>query len=150
MQRRKFLGLFGSAVAAPMMPLPAMAQAGYSQTAWNTAVATARGSAAVSVNGMARALGLSPAMAETLMRDMVGKGMLSPLSGTRHGGVWAASKLMKPINIAAAQKAQQVARNQAASDRSDAKAQAKPSDWISHLQKICVNNGMDLQPRCFA
>jgi len=82
MKRRHFLGLFSSAVAAPLVPAPALAQAGYSQAAWNTAVATARSSAAVSVGGMAARLKMTPAATEALMRDMVAKGIL----GSRQTG----------------------------------------------------------------
>lgn len=152
MKRRRFLGLFGSAVAAPMIPVPAMAQAGYSQAAWNTALTTARGSAAVSVGGMARLLNMTPAATEALMRDMVSKGILGPLTGPRHGGVWAVSRVMKAGNIAALHKAKQLVQ-------SEAKAQleqrfeddlSETPDWIAHLRNICTQNGMTLSERCFS
>lgn len=154
MKRRKFLGLFGSAIAAPMVPIPALAQTGYSQAAWNTAVATARSSAALSVGGMANILKLPPAATETLMRDMIKQGILGPLSGPRHGGHWAVSRIMKPGNIAALHKAQQAAQGQAkvdeiGQDNPQAPATHVP-DWIVHLRQMCVQNGMTLHARCFA
>ena len=147
MQRRRFLGLFGSAVAAPMVPVPAMAQPAYSQAAWNTAVSTARSSAALSVNGMSHVLKISPAATEALMRDMVRKGLLNPIIGPYHGGLWASSKVMKAGNIAAIHKAQQAARAELA-EKENAKSQT--GDWISHLQKICIDNGYQLSARAVA
>lgn len=151
MKRRNFLGMISGAATAPLVPIPALGKATYSNAAWNSAVATARKSAALSVNGMARTLQISPAAAETLMRDMVGKGILSPILGPTHGGLWASSKVMKPVNIAAAHKAQQVARQQAARERRQlTKQQMAASDWVSHLRNICDQTGMNLYPRCTA
>jgi len=147
MKRRRFLGMFSGAIAAPALPLPTMAQSAYSQSAWNTAVATARSSAALSVNGMSHVLKISPAATEALMRDMVRKGILNPIVGPYHGGMWASSKVMKAGNIAAIHKAQQAARRELAKEEN---TKSRAGDWISHLQKICVDNGMTLHPRCFA
>ena len=152
MKRRRFLGLFGSAVAAPLVPVPAIAQAGYSQAAWNTAVTTARGSAAVSVGGMARLLNMTPVATEAMMRDMVSKGILGPLTGPRHGGVWAVSRVMKAGNIAALHKAKQIAQSDAksrASEFSNSERAETPAS-ISHLRNICHQNGMALSERCFS
>ena len=152
MKRRRFLGLFGSAVAAPLVPVPAIAQAGYSQAAWNTAVTTARGSAAVSVGGMARLLNMTPVATEAMMRDMVSKGILGPLTGPRHGGVWAVSRVMKAGNIAALHKAKQIAQSDAksrASEFSNSERAETPAS-ISHLRNICTQNGMALSERCFS
>ena len=152
MKRRHFLGLFSSAVAAPLMPAPALAQAGYSQAAWNTAVATARSSAAVSVGGMASLLKMTPAATEAMMRDMVAKGILGPLSGPRHGGVWAVSRVMKAGNIAALHKASQIrqAEPKPQAQKSQDGDDARIADWIVHLRNICTQNGMTLSERCFS
>lgn len=152
MKRRRFLGLFGSAVAAPLVPVPAIAQVGYSQAAWNTAVTTARSSAAVSVGGMARLLNMSPSATEAMMRDMVSKGILGPLTGPRHGGVWAVSRVMKAGNIAALHKAKQIAQSDTksrADEFADAEQAGTPA-WIAHLRNICTQNGLTLSERCFS
>ena len=152
MKRRRFLGLFGSTLAVPLVPMPALAKAGYSQAAWNTAVGTARSSAAISVGGMARLLNMTPAATEAMMRDMVSKGILGPLTGPRHGGVWAVSRVMKAGNIAALHKAKQIAQADAKpqTNHLSEDARSETPGWIAHLRNICTQNGMPLSERCFS
>lgn len=145
MKRRSFLGVFSGAVAAPLMPVVPMAQAGYSQGAWTTAVAAARSRAALSVDGLARALNVSPATSEVLMRDMVKKGLLNPLVGPRHGGFWATSKVMRPGQIAALQGGSHAAKRKIADQ-----AEASATDMIAHLRQLCAGQGIALSPRCLA
>lgn len=96
MKRRKFLGLFGSAIAAPLMPLPAVAasKATYSKAALHGAIMHAQTRGSFSVWGLAQAVKVPVAQAEVLMGDLAKRGILGPLQGTTFGGRWATSNVL--------------------------------------------------------
>lgn len=99
MKRRKFLGLLGGAITAPMMPLPALGQAAaapFGKATMHAAILHAKVRASFSAFGLAQALNLPITQAEQLMEEMASRGMLGQLKGTTYGGRWAVSNLSKP------------------------------------------------------
>lgn len=99
MKRRKFLGMFGGAVAAPLLPMPAIAatatKAAYSPAALHAAIYHAQSRAVFSVWGLAKTLNVPVTIAEALMGDLAKRGVLGPLQGTTFGGRWARSNVLQ-------------------------------------------------------
>jgi len=150
MRRRKFLGLFGGAIAAPMMPLPAMAatKATYSKAALHGAIMHAQARGSFSVWGLAQAVKIPVAQAEALMGDLAKRGILGPLQGTTFGGRWATSNVLLRDTLTATKAVQKT--NNVARRRSATLNQAEPDlgPFIAHLRQVCVDYGMTLHARC--
>ncbi len=130
MKRRSFLGLFGAAATAPMMP---SALAGgttvrasvYNPAALHAAIYHAKSRAVFSVWGLAKAVNISMEQAETLMGDLAKRGILGPMQGTTFGGRWASSKIMASETLTKAQVARGVSK---ASDALENASNATPTD----------------------
>lgn len=153
MKRRGFLGLFGAAIAAPMMPLPALgnvAGAAYSKSAMHGAIMHAQSRVSFSVWGLAKSVGVSTLQAEALMGDMAKRGILGPLQGTTHGGRWATSNILQKEMLGAVQAAKKA--HQSASHQTSQKSYAEPDlgRLLAHLRGLCEKQGMTLSPRCAA
>jgi hypothetical protein len=153
MKRRNFLGLFGAAIAAPLMPLPAAgkaAGAAYSQSAMHGAIMHAQARVSFSVWGLAKTLGVSVPQAEVLMGDMAKRGILGPLQGITHGGRWATSNILQKEMLGAVQAAKKA--HQSASHQTSLKQYAEPDlgRLLAHLRGLCEKQGMILHPRCAA
>lgn len=153
MKRRNFFGLFGAAIAAPLMPLPAMGKAAgtaYSQSAMHGAIMHAQARVSFSVWGLAKTLGVSVPQAELLMGDMAKRGILGPLQGVTHGGRWATSNILQKEMLGAVQAAKKV--HQSASHQTSQKQYAEPDlgRLLAHLRGLCEKQGMTLHPRCAA
>lgn len=149
MKRRNFLGLFGGAIAAPLMPLPALAtaQAGYSQAAMHGAILHAQTHSAFSIWNLAKTLNLPIAQAEALMGDMAKRGIVGPLQGATFGGRWATSNVLLRDTLAAS-KAVQQAKTKTPEFNTHSQAEGDLSTMIAHLRKVCIDYGMPLHPRC--
>ena len=153
MKRRKFLGMFGAAIAAPMAPLPTMASSSavYSRSALHAAIIHARTRVSFSVWGLATTLGVPVAQAEALMIDLAKRGTLGPIQGTTYGGRWATSNIMHhKTAIAAQQAARRTVSPKSEPTTQSAKSEPDLSLLISHLRNICLDHGMTLHPRCAA
>ena len=155
MKRRKFLGLFGGAVTAPFLPMPALATtatkaAPYSAAALHGAIYHAQSRAVFSVWGLAKTLTLPIDSAEVLMGDLAKRGVIGPLQGTTFGGRWASSKIMKSETLAL----QRAARNGRATNKTsltETKERMGEPDlaaFLAHLRQLCQSAGMTLSPRC--
>ncbi|SEW46015.1 hypothetical protein SAMN04488515_3427 [Cognatiyoonia koreensis] len=112
MKRRSFLGLFSSAVAAPLLPgaTVAAAPATYSKAALHGAIMHAQTRGSFSVWGLAQAVKVPVAQAEVLMQDLAKRGILGPLQGTTFGGRWATSRILVREHIGLAKSVQTAAR----------------------------------------
>ncbi|MCO4848257.1 MAG: hypothetical protein KC448_09835 [Yoonia sp.] len=153
MKRRNFMGLFGAAIAAPLMPLPALGNAAgevYAKSAMHGAILHAQARVSFSVWGLAKTLGVSVAQAETLMGDMAKRGILGPLQGTTHGGRWATSNILQKEMLGAVQAAKKA--HQSATHQTSQKHYAEPDlgQLLAHLRGLCEKQGMTLHPRCAA
>jgi len=147
MKRRNFLGLFGGAIAAPLIPLPAMAQAGYSKAAMHGAIMHAQTRASFSIWGLANAVKIPVAQAEALMGDLAKRGIIGPLQGTTFGGRWATSNVLLRDTLAATQAATQSNAKTAKFKTSNA-TEPDLDTMIAHLRKVCTDYGLQLHPRC--
>lgn len=146
MKRRKFLGLFGSAFAAPLLPTPAVAaSATYSKVALRGAIKHAQTRGSFSVWGLANAVKVPVAQAEAMMTDLAKRGILGPLQGTTFGGRWATSNVLMRDTFAAAKAIQHSNVAQSATHKH---AEPDLSTLLAHLQRVCVDYGMTLHPRC--
>lgn len=153
MKRRKFLGLFGAAVTAPLAPLPALGGAAtmgavYSKSALHAAIFHAQSRVSFSVWGLAQTLGVPTAQAEALMHDMAQRGILGPLQGTTFGGRWANSNILMNKTAAAAQAARKTHTLKTETKTNARKTEADLGLLLSHLRDICRKQGMTLSPRC--
>jgi hypothetical protein len=154
LRRRNFLGLFGAAIAAPLIPVAAPA-AGFSQSAYGLAIVHAQKYPLVSVRGLVTRLGMSKTQANAVIRQMSSEGLLGALNPTRPGTVHAASKIdTNPVwSSASAKLAKSKMKANPNSGSSSSLAQAKArytdvdlSDMLAHLRGLCVSNGMTLSP----
>jgi len=153
MKRRNFLGLFGAALAAPMMPLPALgnaAGAAYSKSAMHGAIMHAQSRVSFSVWGLAQSLGLSVPQAEALMGDMAKRGIVGPLQGVTHGGRWATSNIMQKEMLAAAEAAKGARQTAARQTTNTHYAEPDLGRLLAHLRGLCEKQGMTLSRRCAA
>ncbi|MCO4848258.1 MAG: hypothetical protein KC448_09840 [Yoonia sp.] len=156
LRRRNFLGLFGAAIAAPMIPVAAPA-AGFSRTTYELAIAHAQKYPQVSVRGLVARLGMSNTQANAVITQMSSDGVLGVLNPTRPGTVHAASKVYtNPVwSRASAKLADPKVRANPKPDYTSQSAQAKTryadvdlSDMLAHLRGLCVSKGMTLSPLC--
>lgn len=156
MRRRSFLGMFGAAVAAPALPM-AMPVAGVSQASYGLAAAHAQKYPLVSVMGLTKRIGLSPAQAQAVIQKMSAEGVLGAVNPLRPGGAHAVS------NVCTNDAWRGVLVNQ---PKPIAKADfktgssvkpAKPRkgfgevdliDMFAHLHDMCLSRGMTLSPKC--
>ena len=94
MKRRSFLQILGSAIAAPALPVPAMAAApvSYNRYVYGYAVFKARTGVAFKAADLVAGLKVSPAQAQAMMAEMARDGVIRPALGgavqavTPHGG----------------------------------------------------------------
>lgn len=153
MKRRKFLGLFGAAVAAPLAPMPTMASSSavYSKSALHAAIIHAQSRVSFSVWGLAQTLGVSAQQAEALMTELAKRGTLGPLQGTTFGGRWANSNILRrETAVAVQQAARKAAHSKSEPTFQSGKAEPDLSLLITHLRNLCLDQGMTLHPRCAA
>jgi len=154
MKRRNFLGLFGAAVTAPALSMAAPAISGNVAA---RATAHAQKYPFVSALGLSKSLGLSAAQAEHVLLTLSRKGLIGKINSYASGAVHARSCVYQPVDAVVAQmaKAKQAAHAAKAKRMSQAQVdtQGMKSDLsalVAHLRKVCVDNGMTLDPRCFA
>jgi len=155
MKRRGFLTMLGAATVAPALPsvaAPAVT-ATYNRYMFGLAVFHARTRAHISAAGIAYRLKVTTVQAEAMIAEMTGKGMVTPITGSP-GQVRAVSNILKPgvWDTSEVQKAAKVRKDlqQQAQAKAKAEEDAKTPDWLSHLQSICVGEGLALHPRCLA
>lgn len=152
MKRRNFLGLFGGAITAPFLPMPAIAAtakaAPYSAAALHGAIYHAQSRAVFSVWGLAKTLNLPLEQAEALMGDLAKRGITGPLQGTTFGGRWANSKIMRSEALTLNRAARQGGGPDATTDAQ--KGNADLGRFLAHLRQICRTNGIPLSPRALA
>lgn len=136
MKRRKFLGLFGGAIAAPLMPIPAVAatKATYSKAALHGAIMHAQTRGSFSVWGLAQAVKVPVAQAEALMGDLAKRGVLGPLQGTTFGGRWATSNVLLREHVGLAKALHKHAGKVGTSPHDDNKIAL--TDMMDHLRKL--------------
>ncbi len=149
MQRRSFLRLIGSAIAAPMIPAVGSAS-GYSRTSYELAIAHAKRFPLVSVTGMSKHIGISTAQADAIVRQMSSEGLLGVLNPTRPGTVRASSRIFTN-DIWGLKRTSQKRPDQARKTQernAQKQAQPKVSALFAHLHDICTQNGLILSPRC--
>jgi len=154
MKRRGFLQMLGAAVAAPVLP------AGVSTTPANIgglAATHAKAYPLISATGLANRLGLSVAQAQKVLLDLSRKGIVGEVTICGTGPLHAASKVFVPpkesmIRLAQAQKAAREVRaaKLKAAREAACKMQVDFTAMLRHLQGICLQNGMALQPRAIA
>jgi len=154
MKRRKFLGMFGAAIAAPLAPMPAMGAATsgavYSKSVFHAAIIHAQSRVSFSVWGLAQTLGVPVATAEAVMSDMTKRGIIGPLQGTTFGGRWANSNILLRETAASAQAAQQAQERNTKTQSHHSKSEPDLGLLLAHLRDLCLKNGMTLSPRCAA
>jgi len=152
MKRRNFLGLFGGAIAAPLIPAPAIAAAPtYSKAALRGAIMHAKTRGSFSVWGLAQAVKVPVETAEVLMGDLAKRGILGPLQGTTFGGRWATSNVLLRDTLAATQAVKNTTSPQTRGGQTQSQhqhAEVDLSAFLAHLRNVCVNAGMTLHPRC--
>ena len=149
MKRRGFLSMLGAVAVVPALPAVAApaATATYNRYMFGLAVFHARTRAHVSAGGIAFRLKVTTAQAEAMLTEMASKGMVTPVTG-HPGAMRAVSNILRPgvWDTSELQKSAKVRENL----QQKAQAKAKAPDWIAHLQSICVGEGLELHPRCFA
>jgi len=153
MKRRGFLSMLGAAAVVPALPAAAApaVTATYNRYMFGLAVFHARTRAHVSAAGIAYRLKVTTAQAEAMMAEMVGKGMVTPVTGNP-GTMRAVSNILKPgvWDVSEVQKSAKVRNDLQQKAQTKAGADTDAKDWLAHLQKICVGEGLDLHSRCFA
>ena len=152
MKRRSFLGMISGAIAAPLMPAPALggvaAKAAYSRSMLHAAIFHAKSRVAFSVWGLAATLNIPLAQAEALMADLGQKGVLGPLEGATYGGRWAKSNVMEHTIYHSAPAAQAVGRASTVSSQKSTGSEPDLRLLWAHVQRLCVKQGFALSPRC--
>jgi len=167
MRRRGFLGLFGAAVATPLMPMGASAGASatYSRAAFRAAVAHAQKFPVISVVGLSKRGGLSMPQAEAMIKELASKDMVKLVGPSRSGRVRAASKILKndPWGIARTSQERHIARSNANKKELEQKAKdvrdrklnqtrkmnVDLDPLLAHLRQLCLRQDMTLSPRCY-
>lgn len=154
MKRRNFIGLFGAAMAAPVLPAAAPA---VSANVAALATAHAQKYPFVSALGLSKGLGLSLSQAEQVLLSLSRKGLIGQINTYASGAVHARSCVYQPADAVLAQMAKAKDAGRAANAKRLARSQSdKPSmtvdlsDLLNHLRQVCVDNGISLGPRCYA
>lgn len=152
LKRRSFLAMLGAAAATPALPGGAPV---LSARVKALAAAHARKYPFVSVIGLSKRVGVTTAEAEGLLAHLSQRGMVGPVRAAATGPVSAASNLFRPApSLAYAAQARAAARQatiaQAARQRAKAMLTSGPArDWLHHLRRLCVQNGIELHPRAY-
>ncbi|MEY1554172.1 hypothetical protein AB3Y40_00925 [Yoonia sp. R2331] len=152
MKRRGFLGMFGAAIAAPIMPAmggTVATAATYNRYTFGLAVFHARTRAHVSARGLAYCLKVTVPQAEAMIGEMSAKGMVRPVLGAAGGHVRAVSNILTPdawgLERTARQARARARQKRLAEARGDA---PESSAMMAHLHRMCVDYGLTLSPRC--
>lgn len=151
MKRRNFLGMFGAAATAPLIPTVATATPIYSRTAFSRAVMHARLRPHVSARGIAHRLKLSLPQAEGMIAEMASKGMVRPIAGGGGVHMRAMSAIVKPQTWGTGAAVRNARANAATSKRAQMveRPSSDPTPLMAHLHSLCEEYGMTLGPAAY-
>ena len=150
MKRRHFLSLVGASAAVPALPalsanaLPAKLKA--------MGMAHAQKYPMVSALGISRRMKIPREQAQQILSYLFEKGAIGQAGVQGTGITSAASRVFRPVPYQASAssfsnkptKPKTVASEKVSTPVED------QTDWLTHLQVVCVKNGFDLSPRALA
>lgn len=154
MKRRGFLGMLGAAIAVPVLPVTgaaAPAAAPVSRAAYRLALTHAKTRPHVTARGLAYVLKVSREQATSILSEMAGSGVVTPISPSVDGSMRTTSNIL--INDPWGLERTSRARRTAVEQRQD--EARRPTDdqpvsdaMMAHLYRLCRDYGMTLSPRC--